>query len=89
MIWLQLIDKLPNPGAEPERHAYITSVYVEPPLRGAGLGSGLLDACLGACTDEGVDAVILWTRPRSRSLYERHGFGVTGKLLERPRGPTP
>ncbi len=81
-IWLQLVDKLPNPVAERERHAYITNVYVQPDRRGAGLGAALLDAALRECEVRGVDAVLLWPTQRSRSLYERHGFGA-GDLLER------
>jgi GNAT superfamily N-acetyltransferase len=82
-IWLHLIEKLPNPVAESERHGYVSSLYVEPASRGAGLGSRLLGACLDTCVAEGVDAVILWPTPRSRSLYERHGFAVRDDLLER------
>lgn len=82
-IWLQLIDKLPNPVAERERHAYITSLYVRPEHRCAGLGSALLDAALAECDARGVDAVLLWPTPRSRSLYQRHGFAPAADLLER------
>jgi GNAT superfamily N-acetyltransferase len=81
-IWLQLIEKLPNPVGEAERHGYVSSLYVEPGRRGAGLGSRLLGACLDACVADGVDAVILWPTPRSRALYERHGFAVRDDLLE-------
>jgi GNAT superfamily N-acetyltransferase len=82
-LWLQLIEKIPNPGAEPETHAYISNVYVQPSRRGAGLGSRLLDTCLRVCTGEAVDAVILWPSPRSRRLYERHGFAARDDLFER------
>jgi GNAT superfamily N-acetyltransferase len=82
-LWLQLIEKIPNPGAEAETHAYISNVYVEPSRRGAGLGSHLLDTCLRACMAEEVDAVILWPSPRSRRLYERHGFAVRDDMFER------
>jgi GNAT superfamily N-acetyltransferase len=87
-IWLQLIEKLPNPVGEAERHGYVSSLYVQPSRRGDGLGSRLLDSCLRACVAEQVDAVILWPTPRSRSLYERHGFAVREDLLERRLGPT-
>jgi len=87
-IWLQIIEKIPNPGAETENHGYISNLYVEPSRRGAGLGSMLMDACLRFCEKETVDAVILWPTPRSRSLYERHGFAVRDDLLERRPGPT-
>jgi ribosomal protein S18 acetylase RimI-like enzyme len=81
--WLQLIEKLPNPVAEPELHGYISSLYVQPAHREAGLGSALLAACLRECEAMAVDAVILWPTPRSRSLYVRHGFAVRDDLMER------
>lgn len=85
MVWLDLIEKLPNPVAEPEWHGYITSLYVQPALQGGGLGSALLAAALAECDRRGVDAVILWPTPRSRTLYERHGFAVRDDLMERRR----
>jgi ribosomal protein S18 acetylase RimI-like enzyme len=88
-IWLQIIEKIPNPGAETENHGYISNLYVEPSRRGAGLGSMLIDACLRFCEKEAVDAVILWPTPRSRRLYERHGFDVREDILERRLGPPP
>jgi GNAT superfamily N-acetyltransferase len=80
--WLHLFDKLPNPVAEPERHGYITSLYVRPAYRGTGLGSALLAACLDGCRSAKVDAVLLWPTPASRSLYLRHGFDARDDVLE-------
>lgn len=83
-VWLQLFEKMPNPVAlEAEWHGYVSNLYVAPSLRGGGLGSRLLEICLEACDTGEVDAVILWPTPRSRSLYERHGFAVRNDLLER------
>jgi ribosomal protein S18 acetylase RimI-like enzyme len=87
-IWLQIIEKIPNPVMEAESHGYISNLYVEPSRRGAGLGSRLIDACLRFCEKEDVDAVILWPTPRSRRLYDRYGFAVREDLLERRLGPT-
>ena len=75
-LWLQLIEKLPNPGDETELHAYITSVYIHPDIRNAGVGSRLIDAALGACRALDVDTVFLWPSSRSRPLYARHGFSL-------------
>ncbi|HEX5723899.1 MAG TPA: GNAT family N-acetyltransferase [Longimicrobiaceae bacterium] len=80
--WVQWIEKIPNPVDEAEHHAYITNCYVRPAARGGGIGSGLLEAALAWCRDEGVDAVILWPSARSRSLYLRHGFAARDALLE-------
>lgn len=82
-VWLQLIQKLPNPVAERERHGYISSLYVRPEHRGAGVGAALLRVALAECDALGVDAVLLWPTPRSRSLYQRHGFALPTDLLER------
>ena len=61
--WLQIIEKLPNPVGEPERHGYISNLYVQPLLRGSGVGSALLERCLGECDAQRVDSVVLWPTP--------------------------
>ena len=81
--WLQLIEKLPNPVGHLGRHGYVSSVYVVPPLRNAGIGSALLNACLAEARALGIDALFLWPTDRSRALYERHGFKAPTDLLER------
>ncbi len=81
-IWVQIIEKLPNPVNEPERHGYITSLFVEENARGAGIGGRLLSAALEVCTRRACDSVILWPTARSRTLYERHGFSAANGLME-------
>jgi GNAT superfamily N-acetyltransferase len=81
-IWLNLIEKIPNPAPETEFHAYITNFYVLEDARGQGVGSRLLDAALRWCRERRVHAVILWPSDRSRPLYERNGFAVRDDLLE-------
>ena len=86
-LWLQRVEKLPNPADEAEAHGYVSSVYVLPSHRNAGLGTALLAACLRECVAGGTDAVFLWSSPDSRRLYQRHGFAVRDDLLDR-RGET-
>ncbi len=81
-LWLQLIEKIPNPAPERELHGYITNVYVRPGLRDAGVGAGLIEAALACCRDSGVDSVILWPTSRSTTLYARHGFAFPSDLME-------
>ena len=85
-IWLQIVEKIPNPVREAESHGYVTNFYVREAARGAGTGTGLLDAALTECAARGVDAVFLWPTPRSRALYARHGFTADG-ILVRPCAP--
>ncbi|HEX2458325.1 MAG TPA: GNAT family N-acetyltransferase [Vicinamibacterales bacterium] len=80
-VWVQIIEKLPNPVGEPERHGYISNLYVQPILRGSGVGSALLERCLRECEAHSVDAVVLWPTPKSRSLYQRHGFAVREDVM--------
>lgn len=80
-LWLQVIEKVPNPVAEPEQHAYITNVYVLPHLRSAGVGALLLEAALAWCRQMKTDAALLWPSPRSRSFYARYGFSERDDLF--------
>jgi len=86
-LWLQVIEKLPNPVNEKERHGYISSVYVSPDYRHAGIGGALLDVCLAECEGAAVDMVFLWATPRSRALYRRKGFAPRDDLLDRRSRP--
>jgi GNAT superfamily N-acetyltransferase len=81
-LWLQLIEKIPNPAPELEQHGYITNVFVLPEARGSGAGSRLLETALEYCRQHRVDSVILWPTERSRPLYQRHGFVEPGDILE-------
>jgi ribosomal protein S18 acetylase RimI-like enzyme len=81
-LWLQPIEKLPNPGPEPESHAYITNVYVAPAARGHAAGELLVSTAMTFCRDNDVDSAILWPTARSRTLYARHGVAVRDDLLE-------
>ena len=81
-VWVELIEKIPNPTEEAEQHAYITNVYVSEEHRGRGLGSRLLSAALEWIRTEDVHAVILWPTDRSKSLYLRNGFSVREDLFE-------
>jgi ribosomal protein S18 acetylase RimI-like enzyme len=84
-LYAARIAKLPNPVDEAEAHLYISNVYVRPAHRGRGIAAALLDAAL-ADTDE-IDATILWARPGTAGLYERHGFGASPELMERRPSP--
>jgi GNAT superfamily N-acetyltransferase len=77
-VWVARIPKVPNPVDEPEAHAYLTNMFVEPDRRGRGLGSALLEAALAWCRREGIGSVVLWPTERSRPLYRRFGFASGG-----------
>ena len=82
---MQVVEKLPNPGDEPERHAYVSNLFVRPDHRNLGIGADLLRAVLDEGKRLDVDAVFLWPTARSRSLYERFGFTANGAVLSLER----
>jgi GNAT superfamily N-acetyltransferase len=83
-VFLQIVEKVPNPIVEPERLGYITSLYVVPGRRNGAVGGALLDRALDDCRREGLDTVVLWPSKRSRALYQRHGFVEKGDVMELP-----
>lgn len=80
-LWIQLVEKIPNPGRERERHAYVTNVYVQPERRGAGIAGRLLDRARAWCDEQQVDTMFLWPSDKSRPLYARHGFVASDAIL--------
>jgi GNAT superfamily N-acetyltransferase len=82
-VWVDLIEKLPNPVGERERHAYLSNLYVKPDARGR-TGAALLEAALEWTRTRDVDSVVLWATPRSVTLYQRYDFArAGGRLMER------
>jgi ribosomal protein S18 acetylase RimI-like enzyme len=87
-VWLQMMEKLPNPVDEPEVHGYVTNLYVRESARG-GVGGRLLAAALEACAAAGVHQAFLWPTQRSRPLYRRLGFTGDGEVMVWTRGKGP
>ncbi|HSU16009.1 GNAT family N-acetyltransferase [Longimicrobium sp.] len=84
-VWLQMLEKMPNPVDEPEVHGYITNLYVRESARG-GVGVRLLAAALDECAAAGVHQAFLWPTQRSRTLYHRAGFEGDGDVMVWARG---
>jgi ribosomal protein S18 acetylase RimI-like enzyme len=67
-------------------HYYLQFIGVRPERQGTGIGSALLRAVLDRCDLEGA-AAYLEADERSKFLYLKHGFEVTGEL-RLPKGPS-
>jgi DNA-binding MarR family transcriptional regulator/GNAT superfamily N-acetyltransferase len=69
--------------------AKLRLVYVEPELRGTGLGRRLVEASMDAARAAGFRSMTLWTNDvllPARALYERLGFRLTAREPHRSFG---
>lgn len=71
---------------EPE-HWYLPAIGVAPAWQGRGFGAALLRGMLGRFDGEGLPAYLEASTPRSRALYERHGFRVMEECRIAPSAP--
>lgn len=65
-----------------ERVIEIVRLYADAQWIGKGVGSALMQACLGAAADRGCDVIWLdvWDRnPRAIAFYAKWGFAVVGE----------
>lgn len=82
-IWLQMIEKIPNPGTESELYGYVSNFFVRPEHRNKGGGSMLLEAAMTECRRLHAGVVFLFPSDESRPLYIRNGFGPPDRMLLR------
>ncbi|QJR15828.1 GNAT family N-acetyltransferase [Usitatibacter palustris] len=75
LLWLALMEREGRP------FIYIYDIEIVEARRSQGLGSALLGLAEDYARGIGVSRVslnVMGWNTRARSLYERHGFGVTG-----------
>jgi GNAT superfamily N-acetyltransferase len=80
-VWAQLIEKIPNPVAEPENYVYVTNFYVREEFRGGGIGSRLLTAVVEWSKSNNAEKIILWPTEGSKTFYLRHGFSFANDQM--------
>ncbi|MEM8618574.1 MAG: GNAT family N-acetyltransferase [Actinomycetota bacterium] len=81
------LNELVAPHVPTDPHRYLFTIGVRRAGQSQGLGGAMLDHALEAADAAGEAAYLESTTPRSRALYERHGFEATG-AIELPDGPT-
>ena len=84
-LWSRLRMDAVHPKRPP--HWYLAVLGVVPEWQGRGLGSLLMRPALEEIDAAGVAAYLETSTPRARSLYQRHGFTITGELSVPMGGP--
>jgi len=64
-----------------DRHWYLSFVGTRPGSRGKGLASTLIESVTNICDQEKIPAYLESSNPDNVSLYESHGFRVTGEVV--------
>lgn len=81
-VWIQLVEKIPNPIEEPEYYIYLTNFYVREQYRNHGVGSMLLSEILEWVKSRNIKTVVLWPAERSKAFYIRHGFATAEDIMQ-------
>jgi ribosomal protein S18 acetylase RimI-like enzyme len=87
---LALRSRMRMEGLHPSKpdHWYLAVMGVDPEWQGRGVGTALMRPGLEQLDAEGIPAYLESSTPRSRELYRRNGFEVTGEF-NLPRGGPP
>ena len=76
--WLRVVPRIPRPDGNESAHpmGYLTSMYVEPGHRNAGLGSRMLATAITWARDQGLQLLVCWPAPGDDAVrfYRRAGF---------------
>ena len=73
-IFLQCVEKVPNPGATIRSWGYVTNSYMAPEFRSRGLGGVMLRLVVAAARARSLEFLIVWPSPEAESFYQRAGF---------------
>ena len=86
---LALWSRLRMDGKHPKRppHWYLAVMGVAPEWQGRGIGSLLMHPGFDEIDAAGLPSYLEASTPRSRALYARHGFRVTGEMHLPADGP--
>jgi GNAT superfamily N-acetyltransferase len=81
MANLMVFERMPRPGRDAGRWAYVANVWVDPAHRSRGVGRLLMATALDWCRAEGLARVVLNPSEVSVPLYASLGFRPADDLM--------
>lgn len=82
-VFLNHVERVPEPFAVNNPLGYVTNFYVTPSHRNLGIGTALLNALHQYTEEHTLNTLIVWPSDRSAPVYKRAGYKTPGELLER------
>lgn len=73
-MFLQCVDKVPEPGSQSRAWGYVTNAWVDARVRGQGTGQELLRMLIDAARVRRLELLLVWPSAAAVSLYTRAGF---------------
>ena len=86
MAWLAVFHRAPNTGDLVRLSGDVQSVFVLPSHRGRGIGQAMMQALVDEADARGIRRVTVSSSSKARPVYERVGFRVPERLLQRELG---
>ena len=86
MAWLAIYHRAPNVGDIERLSGDVQSVFVLPAHRGRGIGEAMMQALVDEADARGIRRVTVSSSTQARPVYERVGFRVPPRLLQRELG---
>ena len=72
----------PYPGNPEGKDAYLLNMFTEPPYRGRGAATAILDLAIQAARERGVRKLILHATEAGRRRYLKAGFATSSAYME-------
>ena len=76
------LERMEKRHPQDRSHWYLFILGTEPAAQGQGLGSALLAQMLARVDADGMPAYLESSSERNLALYGRHGFEVTGEVVD-------
>jgi GNAT superfamily N-acetyltransferase len=84
VIGIASICRQPPPSGDPADAWRLRGMATEPSMRGTGIGSALLQACIAHVVSKGGELIWCNARTPAVKFYERYGFYCIGEEFEMP-----
>jgi GNAT superfamily N-acetyltransferase len=84
MVNVKMFERMPSPGQMASRWGYLANLFVDPEVRGGGIGGALVQAVIDFASAQRLVRLVLSPSMLSFPLYARLGFRPADELMVHP-----